>query len=68
MPASAKCPLIQYADDSVLLVSDNDPDKIADSLGTDLKNVDHWMIENKLSLHMGKTELILVGSKRKIKK
>ena len=66
MSNSVKCHLIQYADDSVLVVSDKDPGKIADSLGTDLKNVDQWLIENKLSLHTGKTELILFGSKRKM--
>ena len=27
-----------------------------------------WLIGNKLSLHMGKTECILVGSKRKLRK
>ena len=27
-----------------------------------------WLIDNKLSLHMGKTECILFGSKRKFRK
>ena len=35
MSNSVKCHLIHYADDSVLVVLDNDPGKIADSLGTD---------------------------------
>ena len=27
-----------------------------------------WLVDNKLSLHMGKTECIIFGSKRKLRK
>ena len=33
-----------------------------------MSNVKDWLDENKLSLHLGKTESILFGSKRNIKK
>ena len=33
-----------------------------------LESCNKWLIENKLSLHMGKTEVILFGSKRKLNK
>ena len=32
----------------------------------ELKAVNEWLIDNKLSLHLGKTESILFGSKRKL--
>lgn len=68
MPSCVKCRLIQYADDSVLIASGKDPHKISEILSADLKNCDTWLIENKLSLHMGKTELTIFGSKRKLKR
>ena len=56
-----------YADDSVLPVCDKSPDAVSKSLATDLENCNNWLIDNKLSLHVGKTECILFGSKRKLK-
>ena len=67
MSISIKCKLLLYADDSALLVSGKDPDKIATTLGTELASCNQWLIDNKLSLHLGKTESILFGSKRKLK-
>ena len=36
-------------------------------LSNDLNNVSHWLVNNKLSLHLGKTESILFGSKPRIR-
>ena len=68
MPNSINCLMLQYADDSALIYSDKDPEKISYVLRSNLESCNKWLIENKLSLHMGKTELILFGSKRKLNK
>lgn len=66
MPNSINCLLLQYADDSALIYSDKDPNNIKKNLSSNLESGNKWLIENKLSLHMGKTELILFGTKRKL--
>jgi hypothetical protein len=66
MPNSVNCMMLQYADDSALIYSDKDPEKIGNILSKNLDSCNNWLIENKLSLHMGKTELILFGSKIKL--
>ena len=68
MPNSTSCLMLQYADDSALIYSDKDPEKISNVLRDNLESCNKWLIENKLSLHMGKTEVILFGSKRKLNK
>ena len=68
MPMSVKCKLLLYADDSTLIISGSDPKVIADTLSFELNSCRQWLIDNKLSLHLGKTESILFGSKRKLRK
>ena len=68
MVSAVKCKLLLYADDSALLVSGKDITKIEKELGSELEAVSDWLSDNKLSLHLGKTESILFGSKRKINK
>ena len=51
--------MLQYADDSTLIYSDKDPEKISNVLRDNQENCNKWLIENKLSLHMRKTEVIL---------
>ena len=62
MPASVKCKLMLYADDSALLVSGNGVSEIETVLSAELAAVQEWLIDNKLSLHLGKTESILFAS------
>ena len=68
MPMSVKCKLLLYADDSTLIISGSDPKVIADTLSFELNSCRQWLMDNKLSLHLGKTESILFGSKRKLRK
>ena len=68
MPISVKCKLLLYADDSALIVSGKDPKVISETLSKELESCRQWLIDNKLSLHLGKTESILFGSKRKLRK
>ena len=67
MPISVRCKILLYADDSALIISGFDPRKIAEELSKELESCRQWLIDNKLSLHLGKTEAILFGSKRKLK-
>ena len=68
MPISVQCKLLLYADDSALLVEGKDQNLIAETLSNELNSCRHWLIDNKLSLHLGKTEAILFGSKKRLKK
>jgi hypothetical protein len=40
--------------------------EIEDKLCTDLDNMHQWLLANKLTLNMDKTEYIVIGSKQKI--
>ena len=50
------------------IVSDRIPDSISKKLSEYLDSFNHWLIDNKLSLHVGRTECIICGSKRKLSK
>ena len=65
MASCVSCKLILYADDTILLVSDRDINKVAKELGNALSRCSHWLTNNGLSMHMGKTEAIVLSSKRK---
>lgn len=66
MADAVKCKLLLYADDSALMVSHRDVDIIQKRLSDELEAVNGWLIDNKLSLHLGKTESILFGTKHKL--
>ena len=68
MEAALSCRLILYADDSALLVSGTSVSVIKETLGHELTFPSEWLVDNKLSIHLGKTESILFGSKKKILK
>ena len=56
-----------YADDSAILVADKSVSTIEILLQKELEVVSEWLVDNKLSLHLGKTESILFGSKIRLK-
>ena len=58
--------ILLYADDTAILVSDKHVNAIEARLGTALETISVWLIDNKLSLHLGKTGSILFGTKRKL--
>ena len=68
MEAAVSCRLILYADDSALLVSGTSVSVIEETLGHELTFLSEWLVDNKLSIHLGKTESILFGSNKKIRK
>ena len=68
MTIGVNCKLSLFADDSDLLFSDSNYSVIADRLSEELTRCKHWLVDNKLSLHVGKTECLLFGSKIKLKR
>lgn len=58
--------LLLYADNLALIVSGKNTQHIQESVSSELEAAREWLINNKLSLHLGKTESILFGSKRKL--
>ena len=67
MPAFVKHKLLLYADDSAILVHGKHIHEVESLLSSELETVSDWLICNKLSLHLGKTESVLFGSKHKLK-
>ena len=67
MNISLTCKLSLYADDSALLFSHRDAKVIADRLSSELSTCKGWLVDNRLSLHVGKTEALLFGTKRRLK-
>ena len=67
MVTSLDCKLSLYADDSALLFAHKDARIIGDHLSTELSNCKRWLVDNKLSLHVGKTECLLFGTKKRLK-
>ena len=65
---STECKLLLYADDSAILFSHKDPEVVSRKLSSELESCSKWLVDNKLSLHLGKTECIWFGSRRKLKK
>ena len=55
------CKLILYADDSAILFSHKCVDTFSKKLGKVLESCSSWLVDNKLSLHLGKTECMLFG-------
>ena len=62
------CQLLLYADDSVILFSHRNPEKISQHLGCQVESCSKWFVDNKFSLHLGKTECMWFGPPRKLKK
>ena len=60
---SVKCKLLLYADDSTLIISGSDPKVIADTLSFELNSCRQWLMDNKLSLHLGKLNQFYLDQK-----
>ena len=55
-----------FADDTHLTFADNDITKIERHLNDDLTNISQWLIVNKLTLNMSKTEFMVIGSRQRL--
>ena len=67
MSGAVENKLLLYADDPAILVADKNISTVETLLQRELEVVSDWMIDNKLSLHLGKTESILFGSKPRLR-
>ena len=56
MPSAVKCKLLLYTDDSALLVAGKNAARIQQRLSSELQSIREWLIDSRLSLHLGKTE------------
>ena len=56
-----------FADDTNLTASGDSITDLEAAVNSDLENLRKWLIANKLSLNVAKTEFILIGSKPMIK-
>ena len=56
-----------FADDTNLTASRKSISKVEITMNSDLENLRKWLIANKLSLNVAKTEFLLSGSKPMIK-
>ena len=65
MTSACDCNLFLFTDDSALLVSDRNKLQV---LSSKLGRICTWLSDNKLSLHLGKTESILFGSNSNLSK
>ena len=66
MNISLNCKLSLYADDSALIYSHRDFVEIGTYLSQELAKCKLWLVDNKLSLHIGKTECLLFGTSRRL--
>lgn len=66
MGRSVDCDLYMYADDAALVISGTSLISIETSLSRELESLSVWLEENKLSLHLGKTESIVFASCQKL--
>ena len=66
MSISLGCHLSLYADDSTLVASGSNPEELGVYLSDQLARCREWMVDNRLSLHLGKTECILIGTERRL--
>ena len=55
-----------YADDTHLTFACNNIETINDVMNHDLRNVNKWLVANKLTLNSSKTEFMLVGSRQRL--
>ena len=67
MSAKVENKLLLYADDSAIFVADKNIFTVETLLQRELEVVSDSLIDNKLSLHLDKTESILFGSKPRLR-
>ena len=60
------CKVVLYADDSALFYASNDPDHLQTVLNSQLCKVGEWLQKNKLTLNVKKTNLMLIGTDKRL--
>ena len=54
MEIAVQCKLLLYADDSALLIPGRNLKDIEKQLSRELSCISEWLVDNKLSLHLGR--------------
>ena len=57
--SSHKLDFYLFADDTTIFISDTNPTRLEQTLNTELALVSKWLIANKLSLNVGKSNVLL---------
>jgi hypothetical protein len=57
-----------FADDTQIEASSDNVNVITDKLNHDLENVSAWLSANKLTLNKTKTEYMIIGSNKRLKR
>ena len=60
MEDAVNCKLLLYVDDSALLVSGKDVNRIETIISKELQNISNWLVDSKLSLHLGKNRIYFI--------
>ena len=55
-----------FADDTSISCSSNSSDEIQYAINSELENLNKWLVANKLSLNIAKTEFMIIGSRQRI--
>ena len=62
----SKMTVSMYADDTALYVRNKNINELAKIVNNELANVREWLIRNKLSLNISKTEFMVIGSRQRL--
>ncbi len=62
------CGTSMYADDTAVFYFGDDTDEVRLSLQHDLQSISYWMYQNRLSLNVKKTKMMITGSRTKLKR
>ncbi|CAB4027257.1 Hypothetical predicted protein, partial [Paramuricea clavata] len=63
---SAEAKPSMFADDTNISASAESVDELEDKVNTDLSNIYQWLVANKLTLNVSKTEYMIIGSRNNL--
>ena len=67
LPLSSDFDVTICTDDTFLLLSDSNLDKLEKRVNYELRKIDHWLCKNKLSLNYVKTNHIIINKQPRTK-
>ncbi len=56
-----------FADDAKISYASDSVEELQNVINTELKGLNDWLTTNKLSLNIAKTEVMVIGSRQRIK-
>jgi hypothetical protein len=57
-----------YADDTNLTVCSDSINNLGEALNSEMKNINQWLLSNKLTLNIEKIECMFIGTHQKLAK